>query len=228
MAKIFLTTLDATTSPGPFNIYYNTTSSDSLIAALPSSADKTSLLSGVYVTVPDNVKSIFLENIALGCGNLKEINVEPPTPTPTPTSTPTPTPTPTNTPSPTATPTPTPTLTPVPPTATPTPTPTVTPTPTPTSTPVPSTPTPTPTPTLTPNPYNYYYVDFYNCSNCSTSTAGVLRTTTFLTSNYFYTDGTFVYYIQGLATGPSYDYDIFTFTDTTQYTSCSNACNAYN
>ena len=89
MAKTFLITLDPTTSPGPFNIYYNTTSSDSLIAASPSNSNKSSLLSGVYVIVSDDVKSIFLENIATGCGNLKEINVEPPTPTPTPTATPT-------------------------------------------------------------------------------------------------------------------------------------------
>jgi len=68
MAKTFLTTLDPTTStsPGPFNIYYNTISNNSLIAASPSSADKASLLSGVYVTVPNDVQSIFLENTATG------------------------------------------------------------------------------------------------------------------------------------------------------------------
>jgi len=151
MAKIFLITLDpaTSTSPGPFNIYYNTTSSDSLIAASPSSANKSSLLSGVYVTVSDDVKSIFLENIATGCGNIKEINVQPPTPTPTPTPTSTPTATPTSTPTatptptPSSSPTPTPTVTLVPPTATPVP---------PTATPVPPTATPTPTPTLTPTP----------------------------------------------------------------------------
>jgi len=201
MAKIFLTTLDATTSPGPFNIYYNTTSSDSLIAASPSSADKASLLLGVYVTVSDDVKSIFLENIAIGCGNIVEVNVLPPTPTPT--STPTPTPTPTSTPipptatptptptaTPTATPTPTPTATPVPPTATPTPTPTATPT---------VTATPTPTPTSTPTPEqncSYYdlvisqtdidnsnsnviYINYYNCADPT-----VLTTTNFIAGTF--------------------------------------------
>ena len=162
---IFLITLDpaTSTSPGPFNIYYNTTSNNSLIAASPSSADKTSLLSGVYVTVPNDVQSIFLENTATGCGNLKEINVVPPTPTPTPTATATPTPTPTSTPTPTptSTPTPTPTSTPTP-TPTPTatlvgPTPTATPTPTSTPTPTPTTtPTPTPTPTATAAPCFIY------------------------------------------------------------------------
>jgi hypothetical protein len=129
MAKTFLTTLDPTTSPGPFNIYYNTTGSNSLIAAFPSSADKASLLPpGVYVTVPNDVKSIFLENTATGCGNIVEVYTLPPaTPTATPTATATATPTATPTATLTATPTSTPSSTPTA-TVTATNTPTATPT----------------------------------------------------------------------------------------------------
>ena len=105
MAKTFLITLDPTTSPGPFNIYYNTISDSNLIAASPSNSNKTSLLLGVYVSVSDDIKSIFLENIATGCGNIVEFYTLPPaTPTATPTSTPTSTPTQTPSSTPTTTP----------------------------------------------------------------------------------------------------------------------------
>jgi hypothetical protein len=145
MAKIFLITLDPTTSPGPFNIYYDTISDSNLVAASPNSANKSSLLLGVNVTVSDDVNNIYLENLANGCDNIELVNVAPTTtttttttltPTVTPTVTPTATPTTTLTPTvtPTVTPTDVPTTTTVTPTATPTLTPTVTPTDTPTTT----------------------------------------------------------------------------------------------
>jgi hypothetical protein len=81
MAKIFLITLDPTTSPGPFNIYYNTVSDDTLVAATPNSATKASLLLGVNVSVDDDVKDIYLENLANGCLNKQGVNVLPSTTT---------------------------------------------------------------------------------------------------------------------------------------------------
>jgi hypothetical protein len=86
MAKIFLITLDPTTSPGPFNIYYNTVSDDTLIAATPNSATKASLLLGVNVSVDDDVNDIYLENLANGCLNKQGVNVLPPTTTTTSTT----------------------------------------------------------------------------------------------------------------------------------------------
>ena len=86
MAKIFLITLDPTTSPGPFNIYYNTVSDDTLVAATPNSATKASLLLGVNVSVDDDVKDIYLENLANGCLNKQGVNVLPPTTTTTSTT----------------------------------------------------------------------------------------------------------------------------------------------
>jgi len=160
MAKTFLTTLNATSSPGPFNIYYNTISNNSLIAASPSNADKTSLLSGVYVTVPNDVQSIFLENTATGCGNIVEFY-----PIPSPTPTPTSTPSTSNTPSISVTPSVTPSIsisiTPsisVTPSITPSVTPSISISITPSISIIPSitlTPTPTPTTTCANNCYSY-------------------------------------------------------------------------
>jgi hypothetical protein len=87
MAKIFLITLNPTTSPGPFNIYYDTISDSNLVAASPSSATKASLLLGVNVSVDDNVNNIYLENLAEGCGNIELVNVNPTTTTTTSTTT---------------------------------------------------------------------------------------------------------------------------------------------
>jgi hypothetical protein len=83
MAKTFLITLDPTTSPGPFNIYYDTISDSNLVAASPSSADKASLLLGVNIVVSDDVNNIYLENLANGCENIELVNVVPPTTTTT-------------------------------------------------------------------------------------------------------------------------------------------------
>jgi hypothetical protein len=150
MSKLFLVTLPSSyTTPGPFNIYYDTVSTGSIVA---SNITRTQLLAGYQVTVPDSTFYIYVENKAMGCGNTARVDVSDPTPTPTPTSTPTNTPTltrtPTSTPTPTNTPTPTssPTLTPTQ-TSTPTLTPTLTLTNTPTNTP---TRTATRTPTATP------------------------------------------------------------------------------
>jgi hypothetical protein len=150
MSKLFLVTLPGSyTTPGPFNIYYDTVSTGSIVA---SSITRTQLLAGYQVTVPDSTFYIYVENKAMGCGNTARVDVSDPTPTPTPTNTPTNTPTltrtPTSTPTPTNTPTPTssPTLTPTR-TSTPTLTPTLTLTTTPTNTP---TRTATRTPTATP------------------------------------------------------------------------------
>ena len=87
MAKNFLITLDPTTNPGPFNIYYNTISDSNLVAATPSSANKASLLLGVNIIVSDDVNNIYLENLANGCGNIELVNVVPPTTTTTSTTT---------------------------------------------------------------------------------------------------------------------------------------------
>jgi hypothetical protein len=86
MAKIFLITLDPTTSPGPINIYYNNVSNDTLVDATPNSATKASLLLGVNVNVDDDVKDIYLENLANGCLNKQGVNVLPPTTTTTSTT----------------------------------------------------------------------------------------------------------------------------------------------
>jgi hypothetical protein len=145
MAKNFLITLDpaTSTSPGPFNIYYNTISDSNLVAASPSSATKASLLSGVNIIVSDDVNNIYLENLAEGCGNIKLVNVVPPTTTTTSTTTTT-TAAPTTTTT-TATPTTT-TTTAAPTTTTTTAAPTTTTT---TTTAAPTTTTTTATPTTT-------------------------------------------------------------------------------
>ena len=155
MSKLFLVTLSGSyTTPGPFNIYYDSVSTGSIVA---SSITRTQLLAGYQVTVPDSTFYIFVENIAMGCGNTTRVDVSDPTPTPTPTNTPTNTPTLTRTPTSTPTPTNTPTLTNTPTntptrTSTPTLTPTRTLTNTPTNTPTrTATRTPTPTPQLVPS-----------------------------------------------------------------------------
>ena len=221
MAKTFLITLDSTTSPGPFNIYYDTIIDSNLVAASPSSANKASLLLGVNIDVSDNVNNIYLENLANGCENIEAVNVIPPTPTPTPTSTTTPTPTPTETVTPTPTPTeavtPTPTIT-----ITPTPTETVTPTPTITITPTP-TETATPTPTIT---YIYYTAEIYDCSDC-----GVTGTTTIAFPTGTSVNTAQFYNVLG-ASEPTVCYKPISLTtevlspimDTTSYASCALAC----
>ena len=97
MAKNFLITLDPTTSPGPFNIYYDIISNSNLVAATPSSATKASLLLGVNIIVSDDVNNIYLENLAEGCGNIELVNVNPTTTTTTSTTTTTTTAAPTTT-----------------------------------------------------------------------------------------------------------------------------------
>ena len=88
MAKNFLITLPLlTTSPGPFNIYYDIISDSNLVAATPSSATKASLLLGVNIIVSDDVNNIYLENLAEGCGNIELVNVNPTTTTTTSTTT---------------------------------------------------------------------------------------------------------------------------------------------
>lgn len=121
---------------GAFDIYYDTASSGTQLAATVSRQD---MLNGRYVTgVPTTASAIIVYNADADCQNYVTYFLSTPTPTPTVTPTPTPTPTPTILDCTIATgsisiPTPTPT-----------PTPTVTPTPTPTFT-LTNTPTPTPT-----------------------------------------------------------------------------------
>lgn len=122
---------------GPFNIYYDSVSSGTLV---DSNVSKASLSAGYSVTISGTPTSIIVVNTDSDCQNSQTYYL--PTPTPTPTI------------APTFTPTPTPTLlncglwggsvafT----GATPTPTPTATATPTPAG--PPSTPTPTPTGTV--------------------------------------------------------------------------------
>jgi hypothetical protein len=123
---------------GPFNIYYDTPLTGSLVA---SNVSRSTLISGYLVTgLPTNAIDIRVYNTDSDCQNTFTYYLATPTPTPTPTATPTPTPTPT--------------VSVVDCTlsggsvsisaGTPTPTPTASPTPTPTAT---NTPTPTPTPT---------------------------------------------------------------------------------
>jgi hypothetical protein len=156
--NITLTLTTAGGDTGPFNLFFST----DLVTPFSSSVPKSSLISGLSLSIPESPSITFIRVQSTGtCTNFIDIN-NPcnPTPTPTPAPTATPTPTPTSTPTPippTATPTPTPTGAP---TETPTPTPTeapVTPTPTPTESPITPTPTPTPTeqpitPTPTPTP----------------------------------------------------------------------------
>lgn len=120
---------------GPFNIYYDSISSGTLV---DSGVTRSSLLSGYSVTIAGSPTSIIVVNTDADCQNSQVYILPTPTPTPTPLPTMTPTPTPTVvanctlfglTVSLTANATPTPT-----PTATPTRTPTPTPTPTPTGT----------------------------------------------------------------------------------------------
>jgi len=89
MAKNFLITLNpvTSTSPGPFNIYYDIISNSNPVPATPSSATKASLLLGVNIIVSDDVNNIYLENLANGCGNIELVNVVPPTTTTTSTTT---------------------------------------------------------------------------------------------------------------------------------------------
>jgi hypothetical protein len=145
MAKNFLITLNpaTSTSPGPFNIYYDIISNSNPVPATPSSATKASLLLGVNIIVSDDVNNIYLENLANGCGNIELVNVVPPTTTTTSTTTTT-TAAPTTTTT-TATPTTT-TTTATPTTTTTTATPTTTTT---TATPTTTTTTATPTTTTT-------------------------------------------------------------------------------
>ena len=123
---------------GPFNIYYDTVSSGTLVA---SNVSKSTLVGGYSITVAGNPTSIIVVNTDSDCQNSETYYLPTATPTPTPVPTATPTPTPTSVPNCTlwggsvvlasATPTPTPTGTPTP---SATPTPTGTPTPTPTGT----------------------------------------------------------------------------------------------
>jgi hypothetical protein len=157
MAKIFLITLDPTTSPGPFNIYYNTVSDTTLVAATPNSATKASLLLGVNISVDDDVNDIYLENLANGCLNKQGVNVLPPTTTTTSTTTSTTTAAPTTTTTSTTTAAPTTTTTTESPTTTTT-------TETPTTTTTTSTSTTTTTTTGAPIIYDLYIADKYDCT----------------------------------------------------------------
>lgn len=123
---------------GPFDIYYDTPTTGSLVV---SGVSRATLISGYLVTgLPADAIDIRVYNTDADCQNTVYYYLATPTPTPTPTATPTPTPTPTvsvvdctlsggSASIVASTPTPTPTITPTP-TATPTNTPTPTPTPT--------------------------------------------------------------------------------------------------
>lgn len=123
---------------GPFNIYYDTVSSGTLVA---SNVSKSTLVGGYAVTIAGNPTSIIVVNTDSDCQNSETYYLPTATPTPTPVPTATPTPTPTfvlnctlwggSVTLASVTPTPTPTATPTP---TPAPTSTATPTPTPTGT----------------------------------------------------------------------------------------------
>lgn len=173
--RIFDVKITGGTDSGPYDIYYNSGSGDTLAIYESTSGSTTNIsyadltsTNGVRIIIPDTSLTITLLNLKTEFLDICDVNsvihvLQTPTPTPTPTltpgptNTPTPTPTPTPTVGPTNTPTPTPTLdcsfdvdvnkiTP-----TPTPTPTLTPDPTNTPTPTPTvepTNTPTPTPTL--------------------------------------------------------------------------------
>jgi hypothetical protein len=92
---------------------------------------------------------------------------------------------------------------------TPTPTPSVTPTVTPTNTITPTptvTPTNTITPTPTPQPTYYYYI-LTNCSDELDQKYG--RSTTYGLNSGTYNVGTYTcYFINGIDSGPYYDYDL--------------------
>ena len=62
MSKLFLVTLPSSyTTPGPFNIYYDTVSTGSIVA---NNVTRTQLLAGYQVTVPDSTFYILVENKA--------------------------------------------------------------------------------------------------------------------------------------------------------------------
>lgn len=121
---------------GPFNIYYDSISSGTLVA---SNVSRASLLTGYSVTIAGTPVSIIVVNTDSDCQNSQIYYLPTPTPTPTPVPTAAPTPTPTllncglwggSVTLASVTPTPTPSV----PTPTPTVGPTATPTPTPTGT----------------------------------------------------------------------------------------------
>jgi hypothetical protein len=183
MAKLFLLTLDSGTTPGPFNIYYDTISAGTLLV---SNVTRTQLLAGYQVSVPDSTFYVYLKNLAQGCGNDYRVDVSDPTPTPTPTSTPTNTPTLTQTPTNTQTPTQTPTQTLTQTltktlTQTPTNTPTLTRTATPTN-------TPTLTATRTPTPTSQ---DIPTCLQYNSIFLGISSGDCFDGSRYQFTENTF-------------------------------------
>jgi hypothetical protein len=228
MAKIFLITLDPTTSPGPFNIYYNTVSDDTLVAATPNSATKASLLLGVNVSVDDDVKDIYLENLANGCLNKQGVNVLPPTTTTTSTTSTT---TSTTTLPPTTTTTSTTTL---PPTTTTTSTTTLPPTTTTTSTTTSTSTSTTSTTTEPPTPEYYYYsIRRYDClNNCNIISPDLLgRSSTPLST----IDGTYykiansgfgsvVFQVQTTSESQAFDVDMDNVIGTSS--NCIDACNA--
>lgn len=122
---------------GPFNIYYDSVSSGTLV---DSNVSRASLLTGYSVTITGTPVSIIVVNTDSDCQNSQTYYLPTPTPTPTPVPTSAPTPTPTfvlncalwggSVTIVSVTPTPTPSV----PTPTPTSGPTATPTPTPTGT----------------------------------------------------------------------------------------------
>ena len=155
---IKVTITAGTTSPGPYEIYYDSLSNQVIGSGGVTQFTLAQLLAGYVVTVPTTATSIIVKNVNAACGNIQTWLFA--TPTNTPTATPTNTPTQTPTATPTNTPTQTPTQTP---TNTNTGTLTVTPTNTPTnSNTVTNTPTSTPTNTSpTPTPTNTQATELY-------------------------------------------------------------------
>jgi hypothetical protein len=72
MAQIVQITLQAgTTSPGPYNVYYNALMQSNLVATFT----LTQILLGPTILVPDNANTIIVQNVNAACGGYQSSTI---------------------------------------------------------------------------------------------------------------------------------------------------------